>query len=182
LVCVRSRRPPGGPRGPRKAHGAPWAPSRGPPSLAPGARTTKPKNPYLLVAQWHPERRGPSSARLSDLRDTKFRIVVETPPNRPRIRSESMCAGLWVPCRISWVWFGPALGQNPARNRRFSARSLKVFGAMFAQPSSGAARQPPIWSDEVPTSASRGRAAQRTGLGPLRVRAPLGRLKGPWNK
>ncbi len=27
--------------------------------------------------------------------------------------SESLCAGLWVPCRVFWVGFGPALGRNP---------------------------------------------------------------------
>ncbi len=52
-------------------------------------------------------------------------------------RPESLCAGLWVPCRISWAWCGPALSQNPNRNRRFPAGSLKVFGALLAQPSGG---------------------------------------------
>ncbi len=41
--------------------------------------------------------------------------------------SLSLRAGLWVPCRIFWVWFGPALGPNPDRNRRFPAGSLEVF-------------------------------------------------------
>ena len=56
-------------------------------------------------------------------------------PKPVRNRSESVCAGLWAPCRIFWAWFGPALGPNPARKRRFPARSLKVFGALLAQPS-----------------------------------------------
>ena len=52
-------------------------------------------------------------------------------PKSAQNRLESLCAGLWVPCRIFWAWFGPALGPNPARNRRFSAGSLKVFGALW---------------------------------------------------
>jgi hypothetical protein len=46
----------------------------------------------------------------------------------------SLCAGLWVPCRIFWAWFGPALGPNPARYRRFPAGFFEVFRALLAQP------------------------------------------------
>ncbi len=42
-------------------------------------------------------------------------------------RSESLCAGLWVPCRVFKPWFGAALGPNPIRNRRFPAGILKFF-------------------------------------------------------
>ncbi len=49
-------------------------------------------------------------------------------------RSESLCAGLRVPCWIFWSWFGPASGPNPVGNRRFLAGSFKVFGALFTQP------------------------------------------------
>ncbi len=55
-------------------------------------------------------------------------------PKSDQNRSESLCAGLWVSCRIFWVWFGPALAPNPARNRRFPAGSLNIFGALLAQP------------------------------------------------
>ncbi len=48
-------------------------------------------------------------------------------------RWESVCAGLWVSCRICWAWFGPALGPNPARNRGVPAGSSNVFGALLAQ-------------------------------------------------
>ncbi len=48
-------------------------------------------------------------------------------------RSESLCAGLWVPCRIFLVWFGPALGPTPNRSRRFPAESLNIFGALFGR-------------------------------------------------
>ncbi len=51
-------------------------------------------------------------------------------PKWAQNRSESLCAGLWVPCRMCWAWFGPALGPNPARNPRFPAGSSKVFGAL----------------------------------------------------
>ncbi len=56
-------------------------------------------------------------------------------PKPVQNRSESLCAGSWVPCRIFWAWFGPALGPNPVRNCRFPAGSLEVFGALLAQPS-----------------------------------------------
>ncbi len=29
-------------------------------------------------------------------------------PTSVQNRSESLCAGVWVPCRIFWAWFGPA--------------------------------------------------------------------------
>ena len=54
-------------------------------------------------------------------------------PNLDRNRSESLCAGLWVSCRIFWAWVGPALGPNLVR--RLPAGSLKVIGALLAQPS-----------------------------------------------
>ncbi len=56
-------------------------------------------------------------------------------PKSAQNRSESLCAGVRAPCRIFWAWRGPALGPNPARNPRFPAGSLKVFGALVAQPS-----------------------------------------------
>ncbi len=56
-------------------------------------------------------------------------------PKSGRNRLESLCAGLWAPCRVFWAWFGFALGPNPIQNRRFPAGSLKVFGALLAQPS-----------------------------------------------
>ncbi len=49
-------------------------------------------------------------------------------------RSESLCAGLWVPYRVFGAWFGPALDPNQFRNRRLPAGSLQVFGALLAQP------------------------------------------------
>ncbi len=42
-------------------------------------------------------------------------------------RSESLGAGLWVPCRLFWAWFG-------ARKRRFPARSVKMCGPLLPQP------------------------------------------------
>ncbi len=32
-------------------------------------------------------------------------------PESAQTRSESLCASLWVPCRIFWAWFCPTLGQ-----------------------------------------------------------------------
>ncbi len=40
-----------------------------------------------------------------------------------------------VPCRMFGAWFGPAVGPNPVRNRRFPAGFLQVFEAGLAQPS-----------------------------------------------
>ncbi len=70
------------------------------------------------------------SSKVSDRRRNTLKLAQN--------RSDSLCDGLWVPCRVFWAWFGPALGSNPARNRRFPARSFKVFGAILAQPSCGA--------------------------------------------
>ncbi len=62
------------------------------------------------------------SVKVSDrLRDTSKSV---------QHSSESLCADLWVPCRVFWVWFGPALDPNLVQNRRFPAGSLKVFGAL----------------------------------------------------
>ncbi len=55
-------------------------------------------------------------------------------PTSAQNRSESLCAALWIVCRIFWAWFGPALGQIPIRNRRFPAGSFPVFGALVARP------------------------------------------------
>ncbi len=56
-------------------------------------------------------------------------------PESAHNRSESLGAGLWVPCLIFWAWFGPAFLPNPVRNQRFPAGSLKVFGTLSAQQS-----------------------------------------------
>ncbi len=40
-------------------------------------------------------------------------------------------------CRVCWAWFGFAVGPNPVRNLTFPAGSLKVSGALLAQPSGG---------------------------------------------
>ncbi len=69
------------------------------------------------------------SSKVSDRRRTS--------PKSAQNRSESLCDALWEPCRIIWAWFGPALGPNPAGQRRFPAGSLKVVGARLAQLSSG---------------------------------------------
>ena len=76
-----------------------------------------------------------NSAELS--RSLKVSDRRRNTPKSGQNRSESLCAGLWVPCRIFWAWFGPALGPNPARNRIFPAGSLKVVGALLAQPRGG---------------------------------------------
>ncbi len=86
--------------------------------------------------QWSDCMRGPptgsdDSAQLS----RNFNVYVRRRNTRKsgQHRSDSLCAGLRVQCRVFWVWFGPPLGQNPARNRRFPAGSLEVFGALSAQ-------------------------------------------------
>ena len=79
------------------------------------------------VASGHDSAELSHSLKVSDRR--------RNTPKSVQNRSESLCVGLGVPCRIFWVWFDPALGPNPARNRRFPTGSLKVFGALLAQPS-----------------------------------------------
>jgi hypothetical protein len=69
----------------------------------------------------------PHSLNVSDRR----RNTLKSAHNR----SESLCAGLSVPCRIFWAWFGRALGFNSVRSR-FLAWSFEAFGALWAQPSS----------------------------------------------
>ncbi len=56
-------------------------------------------------------------------------------PKSCQNRSESLCAGLWAPCRVFWAWFGLVLGPLLVRNRRFPAGSLKIAEARLAQPS-----------------------------------------------
>ncbi len=73
-----------------------------------------------------------SSAKLShSLKVSEHR---RNTPKSAQNRSESLCAGRWVQCRIFWAWFGFALGPHPARNRRFPTGSLQVVGALLAQP------------------------------------------------
>ncbi len=75
---------------------------------------------------------------MSYLTVLKFRIaVVETrrTPKSAKNSSESLCANLWVPCKIIWDWFGPTVDTNPARNRRSPAGAFTIFGALLAQPS-----------------------------------------------
>ena len=72
------------------------------------------------------------SAELS--RSLKVSDRRRNTPKSAQNRSESLRAGLWVPWRIFWAWFCCVLDRNPARHRRFPAGSLKVFGALLAQP------------------------------------------------
>ncbi len=99
---------------------------------APGARTQKPKHPYFVQGLLSGPVRGVCSAEL--FRSLKVSDRRRHTPKSAQNRSESLCAGLWVPCRIFWAWFGLALGPNPNRNRGFPAGSLNVFGAFLAQP------------------------------------------------
>ncbi len=46
-------------------------------------------------------------------------------PKSAQNRLESLCAGLWVPRRIFWVWLGTASGPNSFGNQRFPAGSLE---------------------------------------------------------
>ncbi len=62
---------------------------------------------------------------------SKFANRRRNTPKSDHNRSESLCAGLWVPCRVLRAWFGPACGPNPARSRRLLAGSLKFVGALF---------------------------------------------------
>ncbi len=89
---------------------------------------------------------------LSTQSDTESRVLVDSEPmcwayqlknfgsspSMPKSghdRSDSLRSGLWVPCWVLWVWFGPAFGPNPVRNRRCPAGSLEVVGVLLAQPS-----------------------------------------------
>ncbi len=73
---------------------------------------------------------GDSSAELPHR--TKVSDPRRNTPKSDQNRSESLCAGLWVPCRMFWAWFGFVLGPIPVRNRRCPAGSLQVFGALLA--------------------------------------------------
>ncbi len=77
------------------------------------------------------------STRLSYLTVCFFLNRRRNTPKSGHHRSNLLSVGVRVPCRISWAWFGPALGPNPARCRRFPAGSLKVFGALQAQSRGG---------------------------------------------
>ncbi len=89
---------------------------------------------WTALAFWaSPAAHHPFSAELSHT--LKVSDLRRNTPKSVQNRSESLCRGLWAPCRSFWAWFGPALGPNPARNRGFRAGSFKVFGALLAQPS-----------------------------------------------
>ena len=66
-------------------------------------------------------------ARLSYLAVLKVSDRRRNKPKSIHKFSESLCAGLWVPCWLFWVWLGPVLGLNPARNLRFPAGSFNIF-------------------------------------------------------
>ncbi len=55
-----------------------------------------------------------------------------TTPKSGQNRSESLCAGLWAPCRVFWAWFGFALGPVSVRNIRFPAGSLQTLWGPFS--------------------------------------------------
>jgi hypothetical protein len=82
----------------------------------------------IILTSRNPYRTHGNSAELSH----SFKVL-ERRRNTPKAgqnRSESLCAGLWAPCRVFWAWFGPALGPIPVRNRRFSAGSVKLWGPL----------------------------------------------------
>ena len=95
-------------------------------------------------------------------------------PKSGQNRSESLCAR--TPCRVFWAWFGIALGPIPARNRRFPAGSLKVFGALLAQPRLGQ-RQDELGVVTIrdwPCGRTRNRSAERA---PTTFKDPAGNLR-----
>ncbi len=57
-------------------------------------------------------------------------------PKSAQNRSESLCAGPWVPRRVFWAW-SPSLGQNLARIRRFPAGSSIFSRVSFSSAKSG---------------------------------------------
>ncbi len=62
----------------------------------------------------------------------KFRILVGTRRRSGQNRSESVCAGPWVPCQVLWAWFCCLSSPNPARNRKSSGRAFKSFLGSFS--------------------------------------------------
>ncbi len=73
---------------------------------------------------------GPPTLSSAELfRSLKVSDRRRNAPKSAQYRSESLCAGLWAPCRIFWAWFGQALGPNPVRSRRFPAGSYKDWVA-----------------------------------------------------
>ena len=77
---------------------------------------------------------GLSKVRLSSLTVLISFGSSSTTPRSGQNPSDSLCTGLWVPFRVFGIRFGPVLGPNPIRNRRFPAGSFEMFGARAAQP------------------------------------------------
>ena len=98
-----------------------------------------------ISATFHPEGgRVPLHLRgcvpgLSKVRLSSLTVLISfgsssTTPRSGQNPSDSLCTGLWVPFRVFGIRFGPVLGPNPIRNRRFPAGSFEMFGARAAQP------------------------------------------------
>ena len=96
----------------------------------------------LGLVHSHGTRSGWASKPKSSMSQfVKCRIIVETRRNRAKI-VRNRCAPV---CGYRARYFGlgsaQLWGPNPVRNRRFPAGSLRVFGALLAQPS-GSEEQP----------------------------------------
>ena len=91
---------------PTRGGGAKCRESKQPLSIlaVPGRRNGRPQTPAQTLGSAELSH----SLKVSDRR--------RNTPKSAQNRSESLCVGLWVPCRIFWAWFDPALGPNPARN------------------------------------------------------------------
>jgi hypothetical protein len=94
------------------------------------SRRCRPKLLVCILGRSSPAR----MSRLSYPTVSKFRIVQETRRNRAIIVRNRCVPVSGYRARYYGLGFGPALGPNPVRNRRFLAGSLKVFGALVAQP------------------------------------------------
>ncbi len=102
---------------------------QGPGHPLPGSEFNLAGRPRANFAQRDPSAELSRSSKVSDRRGN-----AQKPFHN---RSESLCAGLWAPCRVLWVLFGFAFGPIPGRTRRFPAGSFKVFGTLLSQPRRG---------------------------------------------
>ena len=90
----------------------------------------EPSSPTKVWSAGHTNFVAPSMPEASAAHNLKVSDRRRNRPTSAQNRSESLCVGLRVPCRICWARFGQTSGADRVRSRRFPAGSLKISGPL----------------------------------------------------